>query len=67
MLGKGVPASAEVSFSKVASVYRWERLDTVIPSFSDSRTQFFMSATFNISNFLQFCNTPTRDTGVTEV
>ena len=66
MLGKGVPARAAVSFSKVASVYGDESMINSRLS-AWARTQFLMPATLNVSSLLQFCNTPARDTGVTEV
>jgi len=40
MLGKGVPARAVVSFSKVASVYRASLLDSVAPKFRGREPSF---------------------------
>jgi len=40
ILGKGVPASATVTFSKVASLYRTNRSEPVIPRFSGPEPSF---------------------------
>ena len=67
MLGRGTPASAVVSFSKVVSVYGSESIGDNNSRIQQIRTQFFIPATFSVSSLPQFCNTPANDTGVTEV
>lgn len=68
MLGRGVPARAEVSFSKVASVYGGESIKYISSRLNArARTQFLMPATFNVWSIPQVCSTPARETGTTEV